>query len=197
MNRTKRIFDLALALPGLAVAAPLIAVSAAAIKIEDRGPVFFRQVRVGRHGRRFHMWKLRTMSADAESRGPQLTRAGDRRVTRVGAALRAAKLDELPQLLNVVRGDMSLVGPRPEVPRYVELYDDAQRSVLELTPGITDPASIKFAREGEILAKAADPERMYVEEIMPEKIRLNLEYARRATPASDLAIVLSTFSAIL
>ena len=178
---------------GLIALAPLFVLVGFAIAIEGRGgPVFFAQERVGRHGVRFRMWKFRTMQVNAERRGAQLTVGDDPRITSVGRWLRRHKLDELPQLLNVLRGEMSLVGPRPEVPRYVALYTDAQRAVLRLVPGITDPASIRYRDEAAELARAAEPENFYIDEIMPEKIRLNLEYAVRATPWSDFLVVLST-----
>ena len=143
------------------------------------------------------MWKFRTMVPNADRVGGQLTVAGDRRVTRVGRWLRRSKLDELPQLVNVLVGEMSLVGPRPEVARYVTLYTPAQRAVLELRPGITDPASVRFRDEERELASVSDPEAYYVDHVMPEKIRLNLEYAERAGILGDLGVILSTFRAIL
>jgi lipopolysaccharide/colanic/teichoic acid biosynthesis glycosyltransferase len=188
----KRSFDLATSICGLAVLSPLMMVIAVLVKAEDGGSVFFRQERIGRGGRPFRMWKFRTMIPDAGTIGLPLTTAGDPRITRIGSWLRAHKLDELPQLFNVIRGEMTLVGPRPEVPRYVELYTPEQRSVLALDPGITDPASILFADECALLAEHPDPERFYIERIVPEKIRVNLEYADRATTLSDLAIVLET-----
>lgn len=193
----KRLFDLALALPGLLLLSPLLLVVALLIKLDSRGPALFRQTRVGKHGRPFQILKFRTMVTDAEKRGGQLTTAGDSRITRCGRVLRATKLDELPQLINVVRGEMSLVGPRPEVPRYVEMYTDAQRRVLDLTPGITDPASIRYRDESAVLAAAEDPETFYVEVVMPEKIRLNLDYAAKASLFGDLGVILRTFACIL
>jgi lipopolysaccharide/colanic/teichoic acid biosynthesis glycosyltransferase len=195
MNRrfAKRAFDLALTVPALLLCSPELFAVAMLIKLDDGGPVFFRQERVGFRGRPFQMWKFRTMIVDAERRGGQLTIGGDPRVTRVGRFLRRTKLDELPQLFNVVRGEMSLQGPRPEVPRYVALYSPEQRRVLELVPGITDPASIAYRDESELLAEAADPERTYVEQIMADKIRINLEYADRATLWSDLGVLFRTF----
>ena len=193
MTRTKRVMDVCGSLVGLIVLAPLFVLVGVAIAVDGRGgPVFFAQERVGRHGVGFRMWKFRTMAVDAERRGAQLTVGADPRITRVGRWLRRFKLDELPQLLNVLRGEMTLVGPRPEVPRYVALYTQAQRAVLRLVPGITDPASIRYRDEAAELARAADPERFYIDEIMPEKIRLNLEYAARATAWSDVLVVLST-----
>ncbi|HEY1064474.1 MAG TPA: sugar transferase [Pirellulales bacterium] len=190
----KRLFDLAVAAPGLVLLAPALVIIAVLVKLSSRGPAIFRQTRVGRHGRPFTLYKFRSMVVDAESRGGQLTGSNDARITSVGAWLRKLKLDELPQLWNVIRGEMSLVGPRPEVPRYVERYSPEQRRVLELTPGVTDPASLRYFDEGELLAQADDPESLYVREIMPEKIHLNLEYQRRATIWSDLGIVLATLA---
>jgi lipopolysaccharide/colanic/teichoic acid biosynthesis glycosyltransferase len=198
LRRAKRAFDVVCAGLGVVALAPALALIAALVALDDPGPVFFRQVRVGRGGRTFRMWKFRTMRVDAESLGPQLTVGDDPRITRFGRVLRKLKFDEIPQLLNVLAGDMSLVGPRPEVPRYVGLYTPEQRRVLDLLPGITDPASIRYRDESAVLAKAADPERAYVEEIMPEKIRLNLDYAGRASLASDAAVILRTvFGGIL
>ncbi|MGH7504213.1 MAG: sugar transferase, partial [Longimicrobiales bacterium] len=152
MTRTKRLLDLVLAIAGLLVLWPVFLGIAAAIKLDDRGPVFFRQTRVGRHGRPFRIWKFRTMVPRAEQLGSPITVDGDARVTRAGARLRACKADELPQLFNILAGEMSLVGPRPELPRYVEGYTDEQRRVLELMPGITDPASLRYRDEGALLA---------------------------------------------
>jgi lipopolysaccharide/colanic/teichoic acid biosynthesis glycosyltransferase len=154
--------------------------------------VFFRQERVGRAGRAFRVWKFRTMVPDAERRGGALTVGDDPRTTRVGRWLRDSKVDELPQLFNVLAGEMSLVGPRPEVPRYVARYSADQRRVLDLVPGITDPASIAYSRESELLARAADPERYYVTAVMPDKIRINLTYAAHANRWTDLKVVLET-----
>ncbi|MGI8402087.1 MAG: sugar transferase [Gemmatimonadaceae bacterium] len=192
MNPAKRSVDLFLSVCGLLLLWPLFLVIAALIKAEDGGPVFFSQKRAGFGGTPFTIWKFRTMVPDAESRGPHLTSSDDQRVTKIGARLRARKLDELPQLFNVVFGEMSLVGPRPEVPRYVAMYTPDQRKVLELVPGITDRASIAFADEGARLAAATDPERLYVDSIMPEKIRINLEYATSAGVLNDLRVILGT-----
>lgn len=192
MARTKRLFDLCWTLPGLLVLWPAFLVVALLIKLDDGGSVFFRQVRVGRGGKEFRVWKFRTMIAHAERRGGLLTVGEDPRTTRVGRWLRQSKLDELPQLFNVLADEMSLVGPRPEVPRYVALYSPDERRVLDLVPGITDPASIVYRHESDLLARASDPERHYVSVIMPDKIRLNLAYAARATRWTDLMIVLDT-----
>jgi lipopolysaccharide/colanic/teichoic acid biosynthesis glycosyltransferase len=196
MTRTKRAFDVVASVVGLIVASPLLAVIAIAIWLDDRGPVLFRQQRVGEGGRLFPMLKFRTMVRNAEQIGLQLTVGGDPRITRCGQFLRRSKLDELPQLVNVLRGDMSLVGPRPEVPRYVAMYSPGQRRVLKLRPGITDPASAEFVDEGVILSRSPDPEQTYVQEILPRKLQLNLEYAARATLRSDVVTILRTFGAI-
>lgn len=196
MTRIKRTFDLCGALLGLVVVAPVLAAIALVIVLFEGRPAFFRQERVGAGGRTFRMWKFRTMVVGAERMGAPLTVGNDRRVTRVGGWLRRRKLDELPQLLNVVAGDMSLVGPRPEVPHLLARYTPAQREVLGLVPGITDPASLRFYDEATLLARVADPERFYFEEIVPEKIRLNLHYAREATPLTDLAVIASTMRRI-
>jgi lipopolysaccharide/colanic/teichoic acid biosynthesis glycosyltransferase len=197
VRAAKRLVDVLGASLGLLLLAPLMLAVSLAVWLGDRGPVLFGQQRVGLGGRRFRMWKFRTMVVDAEALGGKLTVGGDPRVTRVGGWLRKSKLDELPQLLNVLRGEMTLVGPRPEVQRYVDLYTGDQRRVLDLVPGITDPASIAYRDESEILAREADPEAAYVERIMPDKIRLNLEYAGRATVATDLGVVLRTLTRML
>jgi len=197
MTRAKRTLDLVTAGAGLVVLAPLLAVVAVLVKTEDGGSVFFRQERVGYRGRTFRIWKFRTMVPDAGAQGLPLTVGGDSRVTRIGAWLRRLKLDELPQLFNVVVGDMTLVGPRPEVPCYVASYDAEQRRVLELVPGVTDEASIRYVAESALLAAALDPERVYVSEIVPDKIRLNLAYAAHATVWTDVRVILATLGQLL
>jgi lipopolysaccharide/colanic/teichoic acid biosynthesis glycosyltransferase len=186
----KRVFDLVVAFAGLIVLAPLMAAIAVAVKLDSPGPVFFRQERVGRHGRTFRIHKFRTMVADAAERGLPITVGSDARITRVGRWLRARRLDELPQLIDVLQGHMSIVGPRPEVPRYVALYPKELRdTVLAVRPGITDPASLAHIDEDERLARAADPEREYVEVLMPAKLVQAAAYAREANWASDLRII--------
>lgn len=192
MTGAKRTLDLVTAGAGLVVLAPLLAVVAVLVKTEDGGPVFFRQERVGYRGRTFRIWKFRTMVPDAGTHGLPLTVGGDSRVTRIGAWLRRLKLDELPQLFNVLIGDMSLVGPRPEVPCYVASYSAEERRVLDLVPGVTDEASIRYMAESALLARALDPERVYVSEIVPDKIRLNLAYAARATVWTDVWVIMAT-----
>ncbi len=197
MSTTRRVVDVAGATLGLLLLWPVFVAIAGAIALEDDGPVFFRQSRVGVGGRLFGIWKFRTMVSDAEQCGRQLTVGDDPRITQVGCWLRRAKLDELPQLFNVLCGDMGFVGPRPEVPRYVCFYTEAQRQVLALTPGITDPASLTYFDESGLLTGAPDPERVYVERIMPEKIRLNLEYATHRSLWADLRVVASTVGRVL
>jgi len=197
MKLEKRLFDVVASAIGLLVLWPVFLVIAALIKLEDGGPVFYRQERIGYKGRPFKIWKFRTMVVNADKLGKPLTVGRDPRITRVGYWLRKFKLDELPQLLNVLLGEMSLVGPRPEVPQYVALYTPEQRRVLDLVPGITDPASIKFANEAELLAEASDPEKFYIEHIMPTKIRLNMEYASHATLWSDILVILKTLVRIV
>ena len=195
---TKRLFDLIVATLGLALLALPGFLVALAIRLDSPGPVFFRQERVGRGGRVFRIHKLRTMRADAERLGGPLTVGADPRVTKIGAFLRAHRLDELPQLIDVLRGDMSLVGPRPEVPRYVALYPPALREqVLAVRPGITDPASLAFRGEARQLAAAADPEREYVEVILPNKLALAADYAAHATLWTDLGVVARSLRVLL
>lgn len=195
MRLRKRVFDLFWVILGLAVIWPLFVLVALLIKLGDRGPVSFRQQRIGYKGQPFHIRKFRTMVLNAEQLGTPLT-VGQRdpRITPIGYWLRRFKLDELPQLLNVLAGEMSLVGPRPEVPRYVALYTPEQRLVLGLVPGITDPASIEYRHESAMLAAVPDPEQTYVKEIMPVKIRINLEYAKTSTLSSDFAVIVKTLS---
>ena len=195
-RRAKRCFDVAIALPAVIVLTPLFALLMVFIKLDSRGAVFFRQVRVGRGGHEFRIFKFRTMVADAEARGAQITVGADQRITRAGHLLRQTKLDELPQLLNVVKGEMSLVGPRPEVPRYVALYGEAQQPILALTPGITSLASLQFRHESALLAAQVDPEKFYLTEVVPEKIRIDLAYAQRATVLSDLAVIGKTVACL-
>ena len=193
----KRLFDLAAVLAGLWLIWPLLVAIALWIKLDSPGPVFFRQVRVGRKGQLFHIHKFRTMQMNAEAAG-QLTVGADSRVTRAGRILRKTKLDELPQLLDVLFGDMSLVGPRPEVPKYVAYYPEGVKDiVLSVRPGITDWASIRMIDENEILGKAADPEKMYIESILPQKVDYYVQYARSYTLLGDVQIILATLVKIV
>ena len=193
----KRLFDILCAGLGLLLLSPLLLAVAVWVKLDSRGPVMFRQERVGRFGVPFRIHKFRTMRVDAPSLGPQITIGDDARITRSGRWLRASKVDELPQLWDVLRGAMSLVGPRPEVPRYVALYPDGLRElVLSVRPGITDPASLSFRNESELLARAADPEREYVEVVMPMKLGLAADYVRNASLGGDIRLILATLGAI-
>jgi len=193
----KRSFDLIAAGAGLLLLSPILLSFALWVALDSAGPVFFRQIRVGRHGRIFRIHKFRTMHTDAERQG-QLTVGADARVTRAGRFLRKTKLDELPQLIDVLRGDMSLVGPRPEVPRYVEHYPlDIRAKVLSLRPGITDWASIRMIDENEILGRADDPERAYIEQVLPEKLAYYVRYADTHTLPGDLRIIIATLLKIV
>jgi lipopolysaccharide/colanic/teichoic acid biosynthesis glycosyltransferase len=187
----KRLFDLLGAVLGLLLLSPLLLVVALWVKLDSAGPVFFRQERVGRFGRPFSIHKFRSMRTDAA--GPSLTVGDDPRITRAGRWLRRTRVDELPQLIDVLRGDMSLVGPRPEVPRYVAHYPPGLRErALAVRPGITDPASLQFIDEAAQLARAADPEREYIERILPAKLQRAADYAERASLASDVALLWRT-----
>ena len=188
----KRSFAIVFAVVFLVLLSPLLLLFALAVALTSPGGAFFRQVRVGRHGREFRLLKFRSMRPGSEAQG-QLTIGGrDPRITGVGYLLRKTKLDELPQLWNVLVGDMSVVGPRPEVPKYVALYNEEQRAVLSVRPGITGMASIDYIDENELLAKATDPERAYIEEVMPAKLALDLRYVREQSFALDLRIIMAT-----
>jgi lipopolysaccharide/colanic/teichoic acid biosynthesis glycosyltransferase len=189
----KRLFDVFFASVGLVALSPVLALCAVAVRLSSPGPILFRQQRVGRHGQIFEILKFRTMRVGNPNAGAQITIGRDLRITGTGAFLRKWKLDELPQLWNVVTGEMSLVGPRPEVPHYVAVYpSDMRELVLSVRPGITDPCSIYLRNESEILAAAEDPERFYVETLLPEKLRISGEYVKNRTLASDIGIILQT-----
>lgn len=191
----KRLVDLVVAALGLVVSSPVQAAIAAAVKADTPGPALFKQERVGKDGRTFQILKFRTMSTGAT--GHAITPTGDLRVTKVGAVLRRTKLDELPQLWNVLVGDMSLVGPRPEVPHYVDLWPaDRRDKILSMRPGITDPASIEYRDEGALLAAQPDPERYYREVVLPHKTAIYSAYVDAASPSLDLEILLRTLRAL-
>lgn len=193
----KRLFDLLLSSLGLAVLALPLALVALAIKLDSPGPVFYRQVRVGLRGREFRIHKFRTMTHNPADRGPQLTVGADARITRVGAVLRRTKVDELAQLFDVLEGTMSLVGPRPEVPRYVALYPAGLREkVLSVRPGITDFASIEYRDEGTLLAQSSDPERTYREVVLPAKLALQVKYVDNSSLWLDVQILVKTLAAV-
>ena len=194
----KRLFDLLLAGAGLLLLAPLMIAIAIWVKLDSRGPVLFRQERVGRFGAPFEIHKFRTMAHRPQTDGPQITVGDDKRITRSGHFLRHYKLDELPQLFDVLRGAMSLVGPRPEVPRYVALYPAPLRDkVLSVRPGMTDLASIRFRHESALLSAAADPEREYTEVVLPAKLRYAAEYVDHAGLATDLRLIGLTLKTLL
>lgn len=193
---SKRAFDLAASLCGLLLLAPLLGAIALWIRLDSPGPVFYRQYRIGRFGVPFSIFKFRTMRAQAGA-GAQLTVGRDARITRAGRFLRHYKLDELPQLINVLQGSMSLVGPRPEVPRYVACYPpDVRRIVLSVAPGITDWASIHYKDENAILGHAVDPEQAYIDTILPVKLEYYVRYVRERSFWTDLRIIASTLTAI-
>ena len=188
----KRTFDFICSTLGLIVLSPILIAIAIKIKTGSDGPVFFKQIRVGEKNKEFEILKFRTMVVDAEKLGRQITVGNDNRITKIGVFLRKYKLDELPQLINVFKGDMSLVGPRPEVPRYVKLYNEEQRKVLEVKPGITDLASIRYRDENDLLGEAENPDDFYINTIMPDKLALNLEYINKNNVFFDIYIILKT-----
>jgi lipopolysaccharide/colanic/teichoic acid biosynthesis glycosyltransferase len=193
----KRLFDIVLSLFGLILISPVLVTLAIMIKKEDRGPVFYRGVRVGRFGKLFRIFKFRTMVVNAEKLGGPSTADDDARITKVGNFIRKFKLDELPQLINVLKGEMSIVGPRPEVQMYVDMFTEEERAILSVRPGITDWASIWNPDEGGILAGSLDPEKTYMEKIRPEKIRLQLKYLRERSFWNDLKLIAQTIITIV
>ena len=197
LNKVIRFFDSILSLVGLVILAPLFIVLSVWIKIDSIGPVFYKQIRVGQNGKDFGLFKFRSMVVDADKKGLITVGGRDPRITRSGYFIRKYKLDELPQLINVLVGDMSLVGPRPEVRKYVELYDDEQNKVLSVKPGITDYASIEYMDENEILGKSTDPEKTYIEEIMPEKIKYNMKYIKNRSLIEYFKIIFLTVLKII
>lgn len=194
-ERSGRLLDIGAAALGLALLSPLFLLVGLWIKLDSPGPVFYRAARVGRNGAPFRLYKFRSMVAGADRQGPGITATGDARVTRVGRFLRSTKLDELPQLINVLKGEMSLVGPRPEDPRYVALYTPEQCCVLAVRPGITSAASLAFRHEEQLLA-GEDWETLYREQVLPAKLAIDLAYLERRTAFSDLRLVFRTIAAI-
>ncbi|WP_194727255.1 sugar transferase [Noviherbaspirillum malthae] len=194
----KRLFDIIASVLGLVMLTPLLLLIALAIKLDSRGAVFFRQERVGQRGKIFRIHKFRTMVIDADRHGLQITVGADARVTRVGRVLRKYKLDELVQLIDVLQGNMSLVGPRPEVPRYVACYPpEARGIILSVKPGITDLASIEYKDENEILGKSADPQQAYINEVLPIKIRYYIDYVNNRTFWNDVYLIVATLRALV
>lgn len=192
-ERVKRIGDIVLGVVLFLLLSPFLLAAAIAVRLSSPGPIFFRQLRVGRNNRLFHILKFRTMFVDADQIGPLITSRDDHRVTRIGAFLRRTKLDEFPQLINVVRGDMSLVGPRPQVPRFVCRFPDEYRDVvLAVRPGITGPTQIKFRNEEDLLAGQKDSEQFYVRELLPVKCQMDAEYVQRQSLGYDVRVVCET-----
>ena len=192
----KRIFDITLSLFGLIILLPFMLIIAILIKIDSKGSVFFKQIRVTKNGKEFKIFKYRTMKVGSDKYS-QITVGKDGRITKIGSFLRKYKLDEIPQLINVLIGDMSLVGPRPEVPKYVALYTDEQKEILKVRAGITDYASIEFSDENDLLALEEEPEKAYIEKIMPKKIELNKKYLSETSVLTDIKIILLTIKKIL
>ena len=195
--KVKRCFDLTVALISLMSLSPLFAALALAIKLDSEGPVFYRGLRAGRFGRPFRIFKFRTMVVNADKIGGPSSAANDPRITRVGGLLRRYKLDELPQILNILRGEMSFVGPRPEVLEYVAMFTADEKAILSVLPGITDWSSIWNPDEGAILASSPDPERTYLEDIRPVKLRMQLEYVRSHSFPTDMRILLQTMKILV
>lgn len=194
----KRVMDLFFSFFGLVILSPVFLVIAIWIKIDSKGPVFYRQVRVGKNMEPFKIFKFRTMVHDPHDKGLQLTTSDDKRITRSGRFLRKTKLDELPQLINVLTGEMSLVGPRPEVPKYVGYYpEDVRKIVLSVPPGITDRASLEYKNENELLNLSNDPEQTYINEILPIKLRYYLEYVKNRSLLMDIKIILDTLKELI
>jgi lipopolysaccharide/colanic/teichoic acid biosynthesis glycosyltransferase len=188
----KRALDIAVAAIGLVVLSPLMVILAVLIKCDSRGAVFFKQKRIGKDFRAFLMYKFRTMRENSELSGPVITVGDDSRITRIGRFLRKTKLDELPQLINVLKGEMSLVGPRPELPRFVELFRREYTKILTVRPGITDLASLKYHDEAKLMDQFPNPEEEYLRSILPDKIRLAREYIDRSSIVFDLSLILRT-----
>jgi lipopolysaccharide/colanic/teichoic acid biosynthesis glycosyltransferase len=189
--------DKTFAFLGLLILSPLLLIITVLIKLDSRGKIFYLQPRVGKNNQEFQLYKFRTMFTDADKKGLLTVGGRDPRITRAGYYLRKTKLDELPQLINILKGEMRLVGPRPEVRKYVNLYTIRQLKVLEAEPGITDPASIEFRNENELLEKASDPERFYIENVMPKKLDLNIQYLERKSSWNDVKVIFQTLAAIL
>lgn len=193
----KRIFDIVCSLIILLLFFPFGLIISLLILLESRGGIFYRQERIGRYGKPFKLFKFRSMRKNADKQGKLTVGMRDSRITRTGYFIRKFKLDEFPQFINVIAGDMSIVGPRPEVKEYVDLYTDEQRLILNVRPGITDLASLEYFEENELLGKASDPQKAYIEEIMPAKIALNKRYLANPTLANDLTIMWKTFVRII
>jgi lipopolysaccharide/colanic/teichoic acid biosynthesis glycosyltransferase len=192
----KRLFDILASLFGIVILSPFLLIIALLVVVDSKGGAFYRQVRVGKGMKQFRLLKFRTMYSDSDKKGLLTVGMKDSRVTRIGYFLRKYKLDELPQLFNVLAGNMSIVGPRPEVPKYVAMYNDEQKKVLTVTPGITDYASIVYASENDLLARADNPEEIYINKVMPAKLKLNMKYIDEMSFKTDLWIIFRTLGKI-
>lgn len=192
-----RLFDIFFSALGLIILFPFFIVFYLLIRIESKGGAFYIQERIGKNGKPFGLYKFRSMRVGSDAEGLLTVGERDNRITRTGYILRKTKIDELPQLLNVLKGDMSLVGPRPEVKKYTDMYTDEQRKVLSVRPGITDYASIEYVNENELLSKADDPEQMYIEKVMPDKIKLNMKYLEHYTVGEYFKIIFLTFKSLV
>ena len=193
----KRLFDIFSSLLGLVILFPFLIAISVLIFVNSRGGVFYRQIRVGKNGKDFKLWKFRTMQPDSDKNGLLTVGGRDTRITSLGYYLRKYKLDELPQLMNVFVGEMSVVGPRPEVRKYVDLYTSEQLHVLDVQPGITDYASIEYANENDLLAESSDPENKYIQQVMPAKLKLNMKYIAEKSLGTDLKIIFRTLGKII
>ena len=193
----KRIFDILVSFISIVLLSPILIIVAIIIKLGSKGPVLYKQLRVGLNGKPFYIYKFRTMQVNADKKGLLITGADDPRLTRVGSFLRKIKIDEIPQLFNVLKGEMSIVGPRPEVLEYVKLYTNEQKRVLTVKPGMTDPATVYFRNEEKLLAKANDRESFYIKEIMPVKLRLYLQYIDNMSLTYDIKLIFLEFFAII
>jgi lipopolysaccharide/colanic/teichoic acid biosynthesis glycosyltransferase len=192
----KRIFDIIVSFLALIALSPIFIILAIAIAIDSKGGIFYKQKRIGKNGRQFELIKFRSMYTDADKKGLLTVGGHDSRITKVGYFIRKYKLDELPQLINVLKGDMSIVGPRPEVKKYTDLYSNEQKKVLNVRPGITDPASLKFKNENDLLEKSTNPEKFYIEKIMPEKIKISINYIDKRNFFSDLKVIFNTLFSV-
>ena len=193
---TKRLFDIVFSVIGILILSPFLVIISITIILTSAGGAFYRQIRVGKNGKEFKLFKFRTMRVGADKSGSLTVGMRDSRITVIGFHLRKYKLDELPQLFNVLIGDMSFVGPRPEVPKYVAMYDVEQKSVLKVKPGITDYASIVYSEENDLLANAENPEELYIQRIMPAKLKLNMRYINEMSLATDIKVILKTLGKI-
>ena len=192
-----RLLDIIASICGLIILSPLFIILGIWIKLDSKGPVFYKQIRVGQYGKDFALYKFRSMRVGADKKGLITVGGKDNRITKVGYFIRKYKLDEFPQLLNVLKGDMSLVGPRPEVRKYVDLYTDEQKKVLSVRPGITDYASIEYVDENEILGNTEDPDKTYIEVIMPDKIKYNMKYINNRSVIEYIKVIFLTFKSII